>query len=289
MYHDHHVQSVYKQILKALAEALSCLDRLPSEGSDAHEAERSGMFQLGLAGGLAFDHHLPGIESEALFDDISDAAERRDLGNLARIRQSVQAELGPDGLSDGPPPATRGLDWASGPLQMLAVFNEADAAQEEGDAVRYSLMAGFLVGLLPREFGLPCKLGSLRDAVLAAYNRSPEMARSWVEAESIEAWILPEELAGSDDPPYLLKAWLGMRLAAAHRFSCPTFFGADDREIHEYYEQEEASIQRAQNFGKRIAVPNREDIWVPTSYSLNRALVLESLGEDLPIDDDREE
>lgn len=289
MYHDTHVQSGYKKILKALTEVLSCLDRLPSEGPDEHETQRSGMFQLGVAGGLAFDHHLPGIESEALFDDISDAAERLDLGNIARIRRSVQAELGPDGSSDGHPPARRGLDWPSDPLQMLAVLNEADAAREEGDAVRYSLMAGLLVGLMPREFGLRYKLGSLRDAVLAAHNRSPEMARSWVETESIESWVLPEELAGSDDPRSLLKGWLGMCVAAAHRFSCPTFFGADAREIHEHYEREEASIQRTMNFGKRIADPNREVISVPASYALNRALVLESLGEDRTIDDDHEE
>ena len=42
----------------------------------------------------------------------------------------------------------------------------------------------------------------------------------------------------------------------------------------EYYDSEEASIQRAQNFGKRIASRDRKGIWVPARYSLNRAHAL---------------
>ena len=63
-----------------------------------------------------------------------------------------------------------------------------------------------------------------------------------------------------------------------------------DRETREtaYFDREEASIQRAQNFGKRIAGPDGEGIWVPGSYSLNRALVLRSHEEDHPVDGDPE-
>ena len=99
------------------------------------------MFQLGVAGGLAFSYGLPGFWSEALFDDISDAAEQEDLDQIGRIRRSVAARLGPD----EPPPAGRGRHWEAGPLQMLAVLSEVRTAREEGDAVRFSLMAGFLV------------------------------------------------------------------------------------------------------------------------------------------------
>ena len=62
-----------------------------------HDAQRSGMFHLGAAGGLAFFGRLPGIKSEALFDDISDAAEKRDLDQVGEIRRTVvaQAEVGP--------------------------------------------------------------------------------------------------------------------------------------------------------------------------------------------------
>ncbi len=63
-----------------------------------------------------------------------------------------------------------------------------------------------------------------------------------------------------------------------------------DREAGEraYYDREEASIQRAQNFGNRIADPGGDGISVPVSYSLNRALVLGSHEEDRPVDGDHE-
>ena len=296
MCHDKQLRSAYDEILKSLDEAHSCLERLSPNGPDAHDAQRSGMFQLGVAGGLAFSYGLPGFWSEALFDDISDAAEQEDLDQIGRIRRSVAARLGPD----EPPPAGRGRHWEAGPLQMIAVLSEARTAREDGNAVRFSLMAGFLVGLLSGEFGpgIRYEHGYLRDAVLAVHDRSPEMARSWVSAESIEAWEWEGESAGTD-PQSLLLRWVGDRLAAAHRFSTPSFFHPmnesederRDREAmeREYYESEEASVQRAQNFGKRITGPDREGISVPASYSLNRALVLESHGKDRPVDGDHEE
>ena len=185
MCHDKQLRAVWDEILKSIEEALSCLERPSPNLPDAHDAQRSGMFQLGVAGGLAFSHGLLGFGSEALFDDISDAAEREDLDQIGRIRRSVAARLG----LDEPPPARRGSNWEAGPLQMLAVLSEAREAREEGDAVRFSLMAGFLVGLLSEELGMVIRYrnGYLKDAVLAAHDRNPEMARSWVDAESIEA------------------------------------------------------------------------------------------------------
>ena len=296
MCHDKQLRSAYDEILKSLDEAHSCLERPSPNGPDAHDARRSGMFQLGIAGGLAFSYGLPGFWSEALFDDISDAAEQEDLDQIGRIRRSVAAKLGPD----EPLPTRRGRDWEAGPLQMIAVLSEARTAREEGDAVRFSLMAGFLVGLLSGELGLGTryKHGYFRDAVVAAHDQSPEMARSWVNGESIEARDWQGESAGTD-PRALLLRWLGDRLAAAHRLSSPMFFHVvgeteDERREgeameREYYDREEASVQRAQNFGKRIAGPDREGIRVPASYSLNRALVLESHGKDRPVDGDHEE
>lgn len=296
MCHDKQVRSAYDEILKSLDEALSCLERLSPNGPDAHDARRSGMFQLGVAGGLAFSYGLPGFGSEALFDDISDATEQEDLDQIGRIRRSVAARLGPD----GPPPARRGRDLEAGPLQMLAVLNEAREAREEDDAVRFSLMAGFLAGLLSEELGTGIRYrnGYRKDAVLAAHDRTPEMARSWAIAESIEAREWHGESADTD-PRALLLRWLGDRLAAEHRLSSPMFFHiagetenerrALEAEEREYYDREEASIQRAQNFGKRIAGPDREGMWLPASYSLNRALVLESHGKDRLIDGDEEE
>ena len=159
MHRDERLRSVCGKVLQALEEALSWLERPPAGGLDVHDAQRSGMFHLGAAGGLAFFGHLPGIRSEVLFDDISDAAEKRDLDQVGRIRQTVVGSLRSDRPPDEPSPGDGGLDWEAGPLQMLAVLNEARTAREEGDAVRYSLMAGFLVGLLSE--------GSWRGAIPA--------------------------------------------------------------------------------------------------------------------------
>ena len=81
---DERLGSVYGKILNVLEEALFWLERPPAEGPDVHDAQRSGMFHLGVAGGLAFSGCLPGIKSEALFDDISDAAEKLDLDQVGR-------------------------------------------------------------------------------------------------------------------------------------------------------------------------------------------------------------
>ena len=293
---DERLRSVYGKVLNALEEALFWLEQPPAEGPDVRDAQRSGMCHLGTAGGLAFSAHLPGIKSEALFDDISDAAEKRDLDQVGRIRRTVVARLRSDHPPDEPSPGKGGLDWAVGALQMLAVLNEVRTARQEGDAARYSLMAGFLVGLMSKGGGR-YRHGYLKDAVLAAHDRNPESARTWVKAESIMARERQGESAGTD-PRALLLQWVGERLAAADRLSCPMFFRREgetederrDREAREraYYDREEASIQRAQNFGKRIADPDGEGIWVTGSYSLNRALVLGSHEEDHPVDGDHE-
>ena len=297
---DERLRSVYGKVLNALEEALFWLERPPAEGADVHDAQRAGMFHLGAAGGLAFSGRLPGINSEALFDDISDTAENQDLDQVGQIRRTVVASLRSDHPPDDPSPGKGDLDWAAGFLQMLAVLSEARTAREEGDAVRYSLMAGFLVGLMsevPWSSGVRYEHGSLNDAVLAAHDRNPESARTWVNAES----IMSHELQGESpdtDPRALLLRWVGERLAAADRLSSPMFFrvegetedGRQDREAGEraYYNREEASIQRAQNFGKRISGTDGAGLWVSGSYSLNRALVLGSHEEDHPVDGDHE-
>ena len=96
---------------------------------------------------------------------------------------------------------------------MLAVLNEARTAREEGDAVRYSLMAGFLVGLMSpgAPWGRRFRHGSLKDAMLAAHDRNPESARIWVQAESIMAQEREGELAGTDPRAVLLQPGSCMR------------------------------------------------------------------------------
>lgn len=273
---------MYRKVLEALDEACVRLGGGPAEGPDERAAERGGTFHLGTAGGLAFSGHLPGIESDALFDDISAAAAARDLGRVDRIRRRVAARLRSDAPTDEPGGGD-GLDWAAGLLQMLAVLNEARRARAERDVSRHSLLMGFLVGLMHWEPGLRYERGSLRDAVIAAHARDRGPARRWVDAESIRE--RRDESADADERVLLL-GWVGDRLAAGHRLSGPLFFHAEgeterereEREAREraYFEREETSARRAQNFGRRVAGEDAQGVWLPASYAVNRALVLGS-------------
>lgn len=282
-------RSMYRKVLKALDEAVFRLERIPAEGRDEDDAERSGAFHLGSAGGLAFSGLLPGIESDALFDDISDAVEERDLGQVDRIRRSVAARLRSDPAPSENADGENDLDWAAGFLQMLAALNEARMAWREGDRFRHSLMLGFLAGHLRGCWRREYRLGPLSDAVIAVHDRTPDRAARWVEAESIDedhlvrAFVERPEAA---DARALLLRWVGHRLAAGHRFSEPLWSRAvgeteDQRRRREarekaYFEREETSIRRARNFGRRIHGEDPEEILVPGSYAVNRALVLRS-------------
>ena len=283
-----HPRSMYRKVLEALDEAQPCLERMPADGADEQNTVRSGAFRLGMAGGIAFRGRLPGVESDALFDDISDAAEARDPGRADRIRQGILARLEP-GQSLGESPSDEGgLDLEAGFLQKLAALNEARRAWRENDRFRHSLMLGFLTGLL--NSARPWRYGShLADAVIAVHSRNPRKARRWLEAESIEAEEWRGESTETDERALLLR-WVADRLAAGHRFSEPLWSHSVDetdaerrkREAWEraYFERQEASIQRAQNFGKRMAAADGEGIWIPTSYAVNRALVLGSQEEE---------
>lgn len=156
-------------------------------------------------------------------------------------------------------------------------------------------MLGFLAGLMHWEPGLRYKGGSLRDAVVAIQSRDQEGARLWVEVESISPVERQGESADTD-PQVVLLRWVGDRLAAGHRLSGPLFMHPVDeseeekraREAHEraHFEREETSIQRAQSFGRRISGGDGPEISVPTSYAVNRALVLQlHQGED-PAEDE---
>lgn len=281
-------RSMYRKVLKALDEAQSWLERTPAEGADEPDVVRSEAFHLGVAGGIAFRGRLPGIESGALFDDISDAVEERDPGRADRIRQGILARLRPEQPPDESPSDEGGVDLEAGFLQKLAALNEARRAWRKNDRFRHSLMLGFLTGLL--NSAPPWRYGSyLADAVIAVHSRDRRKARRWLETESIEAEEWRGESADTDERALLLR-WVGDRLAAGHRFSEPLWSHSVDetdderrkREAWEraYFERQETSIQRAQNFGKRMAAENDEGIWIPTSYAVNRALVLGSQEEE---------
>lgn len=279
-----------RKLLKALDEAVFWLERIPAEGSDEHQATRQGTFRLGEAGGIAFSGQFAGTTSEALFEEISDAVEMRDLDRVREIRSGVESRSRSGGDPAGAASGEDALDWDAGYLQMLAVLSETRQARETGDEHRYSVMAGFLSGLMHWDTGLDrYRSGSLRDAVIAAYNDGWGAAL-WVEWEGIR----DERLAGGslEDPedPDLLLRWVGLRLAAADRMTGPLFFSRvgesdDERSERESSEREhflrsERSVQLAQSFGARVGRGETDEIRLPTSYVLNRALVLSSHKKD---------
>lgn len=256
-------RSAYRKILRALDEAIFCLEREASEDAGDHDGEQQGTFRLGEAGGIAFSSHFAGIDSGALFDEISDAAEAEDLDGIRQVRSLVESRLrsGEDSAAEGSGECA--LDWDAGYLQFLAVLNESRQAREEGDAHRYWIMAGFLAGLLQRE-GTPGQHehGPLRDAVIGACNEGWGETL-WMEWEAIrDEWLAGDSPAAPEDPDLLLR-WLGLRLAAAESMADSLVSGQvggtnDDRSEAESddgarFLRCERSTRRAQNFGARIA------------------------------------
>ena len=288
-------RSTYRKVLKALDQGIFWLEHVREdspetmEAPDAHDAVKRGIFHLGEAGGIAFSGHFAGTDSGALFDDISDAIELRDLDSTREIRNVVQRRSRSGRNPDEGVAVDEDLDWDTGYLQMLAALNESRQARDSGDLHRYSVMAGFLSGLMHWDTGAGRhKQGSLRDAVIAAYNDGWGAAL-WVEWEGIrEARRMGGALDSEEDPDLLLR-WVGLRLAAADRMTGPLFFSRDDETDDERDEREsderayfvrcERSTQRAQNFGKRIASRDDDGVWLPASHALNRALVFESHKE----------
>ncbi|MCY3601397.1 MAG: hypothetical protein OXN85_15625 [Gemmatimonadetes bacterium] len=256
-------RSAYRRVLRALDEAIFCLEPGPSEDSDDFGGEQQGTFRLGEAGGIAFSSRLTGTDSEALCDDISDAVEAEDLDGVRQIRSGVESRLRSGGDDAAGPSEEGAVDWDAGYLQFLAVLNESRRAREAGDAHRYWIMAGFLAGLLQRD-GTPGPHGhgSLRGAVIAACNEGWGETL-WTEWEAIrDEWLAGDSPGAPEDPDLLLR-WLGLRLAAAESIADSLVSGevgvtTDDRNEGESddgarFLRCERSTRRAQNFGARIA------------------------------------
>lgn len=257
-------RSAYRKILRALDEAIFCLERAPSEDPDHRDAEQQGTFRLGEAGGIAFSAHLPGADSRALFDQISDAVETGDLDAIRQIRSLVEARLRPgseqggrDGADAGAP-AEGGRDWDAGYLQILGVLNETRRAREDGDAHRHWIMSGFLAGLLewderPGEH----EPGELRNAVISATNEGWG-ENLWLEWEAIrEEWLAGEAPEAPEDPELLFK-WMGLRRAAADLVTGSLSSSRAGRaEEQSCFLRCERSTRHAQHFGRGLASRNR--------------------------------
>ena len=149
---DERLRSVYGKVLNALEEALFWLERPPAEDPDVHDAQRSGMFHLGTAGGLAFSGRLPGIKSVAM---------RGLLGEGAPLSESSIRRLG--------------AGWTR-------EFEEWSQRRLEGREVVYVWADGIYVkaGLERDKAALLVVLGAMRDgtkevlALRSGYRESVE-------------------------------------------------------------------------------------------------------------------
>lgn len=239
------LRSMYREVLKALDEARCWPERNESQG----------LFHLGRAGGISFTCAFPGAGSEALFLELSDAVEARDAEGIERVRQVALARSDPedDSLAESAAAGDEAAgDWISAPLQWGAALSEARSARREGDARRYSLMLGFVSGPM------------FHDPGYRGYEIPGRRPRQGTILDGLR-------LAYRDDRDGLLK-WAQQRLAGAHRHT----FWAEDAD----FPKEERSVQGVQNFGARIARADTDEIRVPTSYVINRALVLQTPEED---------
>ncbi|MDE2720824.1 hypothetical protein [Candidatus Palauibacter polyketidifaciens] len=261
-------RSAYGELLTALDEAIFWLARVPAAEPHESGAERQGTFRLGEAGGIAFSAHFPGMDSEALFDDISDAVERDDLDAVRRVRSLVESRLrSEDDGTGGEETAGDAFDWDAGYLQILGVLNETRRARDDGDAHRYWIMAGFLAGLLhwderPGEH----EPGELHDTVIAATSDGWG-ENLWLEWEALRDEWLARHAPEAPEDPELLFSWLGLRLAAADVVTDslssrgarrPGDQPSDPESEEVCFLRCERSTWRAQHFGRKLADPRDE-------------------------------
>ena len=255
-------RSAYQGVLRALDEAIFYLERVLEDDPVDHGAERQGTFRLGEAGGIAFAAHFPGMESGALFDDISDAVETEDLDRVRQVRSAIEARLRSNDDAVGSS-SDDALDWDAGYLQVLGVLDETRQAREDADAHRYWIMAGFLAGLLHWETRRgEYEPGSLRDEVVAACNEGWG-ATLWTEWQALRReWLAGDAPEAPEDPDLLLR-WMGLRVAAADLVTGSLDTGrvgqaGDGRGDAELEEKAcflrcERSTRRAQHFARRLA------------------------------------
>ena len=212
----------------------------PSTGSHTYT------FHCGEAGGVAFAASVPGVRASELWDDISDACERGDEGLLRDIVAELedrrlqgeehQAPCGPDEMEAAEFDAT----------EFDAALGEALRSRDAGDGLRYSLMIGFVAGLMFRYRDPEDELyGPVRDKIVRGYE---------------------------EDCAELLGQAHGT-IGFAVRMSDPASF-ASHAESRRIYREMFQRMRRVQNFGLRNAragdqaVHAQRYLWI--NYRLSR-------------------
>lgn len=246
-------QSTLGPLAEALSRAVSLLDGFQTS---SRNARRQGVFHLGEAGGIAFDALLPGIESDALFKDISDAVENWDIAMVRRLHRHATALAGSARLSGGDGARSEsGNDsypWESSWLQYEVAAIEARDALEAGDSHRLALMSGFVAGMMW------CSPGPYYDSRTFRYwvETSREYADSDIDvpldAEYQGGTILDTVLDGYFEHRVELLEWAVALLRRADKWiGYPN--PSEKEQWQAYLELGDRSNRYARNFGLRIA------------------------------------
>jgi len=240
-------------------------------------AERQGVFHLGEAGGIAFQSGVRGIESDAFFQDMSDAVETWDMDRVRKLQRHVW-ELEKPATSrsrrSGRDREVDSVPWECDWLQYGAAANEAKEALEVGDSHRFALMCGFLVGMMWRYPGPHRRRRDFEEWVRATADDNAKLPPNTTYQGGTVADTVMD---GFREERLDLLCWAVGRIGVGQRFS--SYFPSERDELRAYLEREGLSVEYAQNFGLRIARADDDSLRVPHSYAIQRTAVLSATEE----------
>ena len=159
------------------------------------------------------------------------------------------------------------------------MLDDALRALKENNPMRYSLMIGFLSGLMVHNPGPTYETtGLVSELFRHPAGDRPESQRNVEDRmaaalgpERPEITIRDAILLGYREGCRELIQWARYCLAAAVRLSSPLFLPPE--EAKRYYEERLRTMRWAQNFGLRSTRARDESVSIPNSMAINYALV----------------
>lgn len=248
-------------------------------------AERQGVFHLGEIGGIAFETGLPGIESDALFLDVSNAIEAWDTARFGRLQDHILrlAEGAEYGGYDSPRDREGdSVNWDADWLPFGAAANEAVQGQKAGDSHRFALMCGFAAGMFWSEPGAHHGRDEFEEWLKAMKDGADSDIGVPPDTTYQGGTIVDMVVDGYRDDRVELVQWAAGRAAVGHRFS--SWYPSEEEDLRECLEREERSVQYAQNFGLLVARRDDVTIRIPSSAGIQRAAALLAIEERKQVD-----
>ena len=267
----------FQKLTEALSRAASLLDGFRTAQEDAAQ---QGVFHLGEAGSIAFEAGLPGIDSDAVFKDVSDAVETWDMAEVRRLQRHVTALAESIGEVEddraGEEAEAESLTWECDWLQFGAATNEAKAGKA-GDSHGLALMCGFVVGMMWHHPGPYYDRGTFREWEEATRDDPDSDVCVSLDTDYGGGTIVETVFDGYRENRLELSQWAVGRLARAKPWS--SSYSGEEEELRAYFELEERSVEYAQNFGLRIGRSGDDSLRVPHSYIMQRVAVLSAIQE----------